>query len=453
MKLSLARREALGVLTRARTREAWGPDLLSATLSASQLDDRDFAFVTRLVYGVISAEGTLDEALDRHITRPSRVHPRVRDALRLSAYELLFMRTPPVAAVHQGVEAVRSVEPRATGLANAVLRALADEADAFPWGDVEHDLEALARATAHPLWLVELLIKELGDSAARLMLYADNAPAPLYLAHNPFAGSLEDLVCVLDAEGAKPAPEGPPGCIRANAPSAAVRGGALREGLCVVADAAAQYCATLAAPGPGRAAVELAAGRGTKTLIMQGASLALGGAGTVLGADIHAFKASLLEERMQRLSVPGVTAVVADTSDPDCVTVLGGPLSADIVMIDAPCSGLGTLRRHPEKRWRLNAASIAEMAVVGEGMLRTAARLVRPGGFVVYSTCTVTERENRKAIEDFLATTTGSAFRVSPLRTAVPGGWEHCVTPEGWFQSLPRPDGPDGHFAAVLQAF
>lgn len=433
-------------------RDAWAHDLLHATVSLMSLDERDRAFVARLVHGVVASEGTLDEIIDRHLRHASKTHPLVRDALRLGVYELLFMRTPPRVAVHQGVEAVRSVVPRAAGLANAILRRVADDTDVFPWGDPDTDTGALARATAHPVWMVELLVEDLGRQAATAMLSADNEPAPLYLAHNPFKGSFAALLASLESEGASPVIDGPEGCVRSHVAAAAVRSMALAEGRCVVSDAAAQYCASLAAPGPSRRVVELAAGRGVKTVVIQAASERQGSAGEIVCVDVHPFKIAVLERRMRDLAVPSVTAIVADTTDAGCVDLLGGPYSADVVMVDAPCSGLGTLRRHPERRWRLRPDTIETLAAVGEAMLLTASHLVRPGGFVVYSTCTVTERENGRVVEAFLASQVGSRFRTAPLNTPPPPDWGRFVSPEGWFRSLPAPDGPDGHFAAVLEA-
>lgn len=450
VKLTPARAVALRVVTEARTRGAWGHELLGRALGDSGLEARDAAFATRLAYGVLACEGTLDDALDRHLDRPSRVHPLVRDALRLAVYEILFMSTADRVAVHQGVEAVRSVEQRAAGLANAVLRRVAEDAEAFPWGDPDTDPTALARLTSHPEWIARLLAEDLGLATARTMLDADNEPAPLYLAHNPFLGGFEQLISALEREAAEPEPSVPAGCIIAGAPSAAVKSESLRSGTCVVADAAAQFVAALAAPPPGGRGVELAAGRGTKTLLMQAAAVRAGGPAEILSADVHAFKIALLEERLATLMVPGVRGIIADTTDPESVDDLGGPYSADTVLVDAPCSGLGTLRRHPEKRWRLDESSIEALAHLGEHMLTTAARLVRPGGFVVYSTCTVTDRENRRVIEGFLAGSAGSEFRVVSVASSVPPGWERFVTREGWFQSVPEPGGPDGHFAAVL---
>jgi len=445
-----ARLAARTLVSQARSRKAWGHELLGPALARFGLSGRDAALATRLAYGALSAEGTVDEVLDRHIDRPGRVHPQVRDVLRVAAYELLFMRTPAHVVVHQGVESARKVQPSSASFVNAILRQVAAEAPEFPWGDPDTDVEALARLTAHPVWLAHTLLDDLGPEAARVVLHADNDPAPLYLAHNPFRGSFETLLEILERDGADPDICPIAGCIESRVPAAAVTGSALAEGRCVVADAAAQFIASLAVSGPGGRTVELAAGRGTKTLLIQAAYQREGTLGRLVAADLHAYKTRLLAGRMAFLGVPQVSVVEADTTDPASLALLGGPASADAVMVDAPCSGLGALRRHPEKRWRVDPADTDRLADIALGMLCTAAELVRPSGFVVYSTCTITERENRGVLEEFLSGGVGEAFVSRKLQASVPPEWEAFVTGEGWFRSFPATGGPDGHFAAVL---
>ncbi len=450
MTATPARLAARYLVSEARTRQAWGHELLGPTLDRFELSGREAALTTRLAYGTLSAEGTLDEILNRHLDRPGRIHPQVRDVLRVGAYELLFMRTPARVAVHQGVESVRGLQPSASGVVNAVLRKVAAEAPRFPWGDPDEDIEALARATAHPLWLVRTLLNDLGSETARAVVHANNVPAPLYVAHNPFRGSLETLLDRLSSDGADPVACPIHGCIESREPAAAIRSSVIPEGLCLIADAAAQFCASLASSEPGGTTTEIAAGRGTKTMLIQAEYLRAGATGRLIAADAHAFKARLLEERMALLGVPDITTVVADTTTTDSLDVLGGPASADAVMVDAPCSGTGALRRHPEKRWRLNPTDVDRLAEIGLRMLHTAALLVRPGGFVVYSTCTITERENREVVDTFLSGEAGEGFASRSLQARVPAGWEAFVSSEGWFRSLPAPGGPDGHFATVL---
>jgi 16S rRNA (cytosine967-C5)-methyltransferase len=449
--VSAARRAAYEVVRRVREREAYGPQVLDQVLSGAGLSAGDAAFATRLARGTLASLGTLDEALDRFLAKPSAVEPQVRDALRVAAYELLFARTPERAAVHQGVEAVRRVRPQAAGLANAVLRRLAEARDTFPWGDSDTDVAALARATAHPLWLTERLVEERGPDVARAVLEADNEPAPLYLWHNPFAGSEPDALAALIADGAEPVPGPLPGSLHALSAAAAVRGRAIASGLVLVTDAAAQLPARALSPRPGGLVVDLAAGRGTKTGEIQALAVARGGAARLLALDVHPFKTALLAERMAQLGVPGVVAATADALDLGSLRSALGGEQADAVLVDAPCSGSGALRRHPEKRWRLAEADIPRLAGLQRAMLENAAWLVRPGGLVVYSTCSILRGENDEVVSSFLAGERGAAFRVRSVAGTVPADWASFVTSEGYFQSMPAAGGPDGHFVAVLE--
>jgi 16S rRNA (cytosine967-C5)-methyltransferase len=450
VSVSPARRAAYRVVKRVREREAFGPQTLDAVLAAAHLTPGDTALATRLTYGTLQTQGVLDEAIDRVTDKPGAIEPQVRDALRIAAYELLFMRTPPRAAVHEGVEMVKSVRQQAGGLANAVLRRVAASVDSFPWGDAATDPDALARLTAHPRWLVDLLIADLGEADARLMLAADNEAAPLYLWHDPFVGTFVEAVDTLVADGAEPAECALPGCIEARTPAAAVRGEAVRRHLLEITDASAQVV-TLAVGGrPGEVVIDLAAGRGTKTVQLQALAAAAGGPADLFAVDIHPFKAEVLAARMRTLDVPGVTVLTGDALDVAAIQGLPGAGGADAVLLDAPCSGLGTLRRHPEKRWRITAERIAELAELQSLLLAQAASLVRVGGVVVYSTCTVARAENHDVVAGFLASGAGEGFVTRTPVAELPESLRGWIGAEGWFQSQPRTGGSDGHFVAAL---
>jgi 16S rRNA (cytosine967-C5)-methyltransferase len=279
---------------------------------------------------------------------------------------------------------------------------------------------------------------------------ADNTPAPLYLAANTFAGSIESAREGLRADGALPRPGPLPGCIEVGDPGAAVRGQSLLKGLVVAVDACAQLVVALVRPRPGTRVVEVGAGRGTKTLLLQAAAVAAGGPVELVAVDSHEFKAQLLTERLSRYGVPGVRVLVGDATDFSAVDGAPEAGTVDVVLVDAPCSGLGTLRRHPEKRWRVEPADIESLASLGSKLLAEAAHLVRRGGFVVYSTCTVADKENAAVVRAFLDSEAGSGFLVDSVAAQVPEAWRQFVTEEGFFRSLPSVDGPDGHFAARL---
>jgi 16S rRNA (cytosine967-C5)-methyltransferase len=447
MTASLARQAALQVVTRVRERSAYAHETLDSVFRETKLDRRDSAFATRLAYGTVAVRGTLDEALLRHLRDPGRLEPAVGDALAVSAYEILFMRTPARAAVSQGVDLAKSVKPGVAGLANAVLRRLAEEAEGFPWGDPVSDDSALARLHGHPLWLAKLWIEELGRETAAQVMAANNEPAPLFLASVSPSAAQGEILTALEDAGAQPQPGELSGSIVAGDPIAALRTDLVRQRSVVVVDAGAQLAAALVPLKQGGTVVEFGAGRGTKSLLMAARAQRDDTQIEVVAADVHGFKLERLAEDASQLGIAGIKTVVADVLS-ETLPVAEGQV--DAVLVDAPCSGFGTLRRHPDRRWRAKPEEIDSVASIGERMLQEAARLVGPGGFVVYSTCTITARENAKVISAFLESDEGLAFSIDPLEEHVPEAWRRFVHDEGWFQSLPEPGGPDGHFIARL---
>jgi 16S rRNA (cytosine967-C5)-methyltransferase len=450
VKAAAARLAALETVSRVRERNAYAHETLDAVLAQRALAPNDAALATRLAYGTIAARGTLDAAISRYLAADVRLEPKVSDALAVGAYEVLFLRTPAHAAVSQAVELTRSVRPAAAGLANAVMRKLVASAADFPWGDTDTDDGALARLHAHPDWLADLWIRELGRERAAAIMAADNEPAPLYLAALAFARPAAEMVAQLDAEGVSTSPCPPPGCLLADNAASARRSAVVASREALVVDAAAQLAAHIVRPADGRRIIEVGAGRGTKSLLIAALARVAGGrAAQVVAIDSHGFKLEALERTAQLLGATEISTAIADASTPDSVLPVADG-SADAVLVDAPCSGLGTLRRHPDRRWRAQPHEIDALADLGSRLLARAARLVKPGGFVVYSTCTIARRENEDVVEGFLGSADGRGFSADGIAEEVPAEWRRFVTPEGWFQSLPEPGGPDGHFIARL---
>lgn len=441
MSVAPARRVALKVLGRVRRDEAFSGPVLAAELAAASLGPDDAALATRLTYGVLGAVGVLDEALARYAKGP--LEPRVRDALRLAAYELLFGHAPGYAVVDQAVESVRAVRPQAAGLANAVMRRLAESAPSFPWGDPATDRDALARLSAHPRWIVDLVLEDLGDAAGREMLACGAEPAPTYIRLDPFAADTASTLASLAPADPVPAPPDAD-CYRLGTPAAAYRSAS--SGAWFAMDAAAQMAPRVCAPTAGQRLLDVGAGRGNKTVCLQGIAVRSGGAAHLTTVDVHAGKVAALR---RRLDASGVPDVLTTTGDALMLLELFGTDCFDTVLLDAPCSGLGTLRRYPEKRWRLDQAVLQRMARLQLPMLQAAAAVVRPGGRVVYSTCSVARAENGSVISEFLAGAPG--FTLESLSHVVPADWARFVTGEGTFQSWPTSEGPDGHFVATVR--
>jgi 16S rRNA (cytosine967-C5)-methyltransferase len=448
VKATPARTTALKVVTAVRVRDAWVRPVLDAELADVGLDPRDANLARTLSIGVVETSGSRDVAIDRYARSPGSIEPRVRDALRIAAYEILFLSTAAHVAVDQGVELVRSVTPRAAGLANAILRKVADSAEGFPWVSTD-TVEGRALLTGHPLWLAERLVEDLGRDSAFQILDANSRPAPVYVGVDLLRGTADSALESLTHLGAEPRLVDPPGCIELGSPAAALATAVLADGLVFVSDAAAQQVAHLAFGAHGGRLVEIGAGHGTKTIAMLSHAERTRAALEIDAVDISRPKLEALADRIAPDARPRVTTHgldVLDTAQDHAV-----PRQADAVLLDAPCSNVGTLRRHPERRWSLTPDDVTARATAAAAMLEAAAGLVRQGGCLLYSTCSVLPEENGEVVDAFLEASAGSLFSVESLADEVSPGFAPMVDGEGVLQTLPSVGGPDGHYAVRLR--
>ncbi|WP_165045958.1 RsmB/NOP family class I SAM-dependent RNA methyltransferase [Adlercreutzia sp. ZJ138] len=442
-KATPGRKAALQVLRIVRERDAFAQDVIAKHIDRSSMSIEDRAFATKLVLGVVGSVGTVDEVLNRALNNPTDIQPDVRDALRISTYEIIFLEKEPYTAVDQGVELVRSFEPKATGLANAVLRKVVAEKRSFPYGDPRTDLSVFARLHAFPLWLAEALVRDLEPQAARDFMAASNEPAPVFVAVNAARTEDDEVVSELTAAKGEPQPvvfgdEAIPGCYRIKSGRVLVDGRIdriLGQGKLIVSDASSQTVANMVLPDElPKSFLEIGAGRGTKTILIQSAAQRKYGRqiDQYVALDNLKYKTELVRERADRCGVQLSDALTADAT---CLDESLGEAVFDVVFIDAPCTGVGTLRRHPEIRWRLKPEASEQMAEVGLAMLRSAASHVKPGGVLAYATCTVLKRENIDVVKSFLASDEGSVFDVAP---------------QGLFAPKLTPGSPDAHFCVKL---
>ncbi len=439
-----ARAAALHVLARVRRDGAFSGPVLAAELSRAKLSADDAALATRLAYGTIGAEGVLDEAIDKHLR--GAVEPRIRDVLRLAAFELLFGRAPIYAIVDQAVGAARTVRPQAAGLVNAVVRRVSERAGSFPWGDPGEDPAALARLAGHPQWILDVAVASLGEDAAREMFACGLEPAPSFVRLDPFARDREaTLMALRPGEPVSYPPDGD--CYVLGQPRA-VYGVAASSAGWFAMDAAAQLAPRVVAPGPGMRILDVGAGRGNKTVCMQALAVAAGGPAEITALDLNEGKSSALVRRLEESRVPRVAVITADAID---LATRFGTDAFDAVLVDAPCSGLGTLRRYPEKRWRIGPETPGSLHALQVELVSAAARVVRSGGALVYSTCSIAREENGGVIDDLLASDVGSEFALEALTEVIPAEWGTFRDGRGCFQSWPRSGGPDGHFVALLR--
>lgn len=423
-RLSPGRAAACAIGRVVRERNAYTAEVTPAVLARFEgISAEDAAFATKIARGVTATVGTLDEFIDRNMRNPDDIRDVVRDAMRVSAYELLYLDKASYAAVDQGVELVRSVEPNAAGLANAILRKMAVSAKSFPYGNPNLSLPVLARSHAFPLWMAKRLMNEMGLNQATSFMEACNSDAPVFIAVNDIKASVEEVEDVFDQAGTLlSGADDVPGCFLVK-DARALRKPAVRalfeEGKVSVSDQAAQAIALLACPADAPASMlEIGCGRGTKTILMQSNAHRLYGSTVPMtSVDVHDFKIDVLGKRCEQYGIDTVTPLVAD----GCALseTLSGQ-SFDAVFVDAPCSGVGTLRRHPEIRWRLTEEDIESMAQTGLQLLTEASKLVSANGTLTYATCTVFQEENERVVERFLACEEGALFELEKtMRTSL----------------------------------
>lgn len=401
------------------------------------LDARDRRWTRELVYGMLRHRGWIDAVLsDRVRGGLVRLDPDVIDLLRLGVHQLTNMGSVPAyAAIAQTVElAKRRHGLGASKLVNAVLRRTDRERDALKTlPTVTSDAaEALALKHSHPRWLVARWIERWGEQDTERLLALNNAEAPIII--RPYGIVREQLEAMLEEAGVHVS-EAP-----YVSDSIAISGGitftelgAFKKGLFFVQDPAATLVTEYAAIGAATTVADLCAAPGGKTLELSKT------AGTVLSSDKSFGRLQRLLANQRRLETANIHPFVADARSPATSPV-------DAVLIDVPCTGTGTFRRHPDARWRLKVSDLAVMSALQKTMLRAAAKIVKPDGLLIYSTCSLEPEENDAQVDSFLSDNLNWILEPPP---------EGSVAPElldnGRLRVLPQRHGTDGAFAARLR--
>ncbi len=398
---------------------------------------RDRAFLTALFYGTVERRLRLDYAIGVLAARSvDSLAPHTRAALRLGLYQLLYMPSiPPHAAVGETVALGKTAEER--GFLNAVLRAAAERPAETLLPDPRRDcLRYLSVRESIPLPTVKYFARRLGETETERLLIAFNQRPPLSLRVNTLRTTRENLLLRLHEAGldATADPIAPFGIRVQGAPPVAGLPG-FDEGDFFVQDTASQLTTELLAPRTGETVLDLCACPGGKSF---GAAIAMGDSGRVIARDLHKSKLPLIEEGARRLGLSSVMAEEHDATLPDAA--LCG--AVDRVIADVPCSGLGVIAKKPDLRYR-QLSSVAELASLSERILEAAAAAVRPGGTLVFSTCTLTDEENREAADAFLARHPDFV----PEEFAFPG----LISEGGMLTLWPHRTGTDGFFMAKLR--
>ena len=401
---------------------------------AAELDPRDRRWTHELVYGMLRRRGWIDFLLSARVRGGiARLDPDLIDLLRLGSYQLLWMASVPAyAAIAQTVELAKLRHGiGASKLVNAVLRRLDRERDEPPPVLPTDPLDALATRYSHPRWLVARWVARWGADATAALLEANNHEAPLVV--RPFQVVREQLEAMLEAAGVavSDAPLVTDSLVISGA--SLIELGAFQQGLLFVQDPAATLVTRYAAFAPGSVVADLCAAPGGKTVELSRT------ARFVVAADASLARLARLRGTVARLELANVHPLVSDARTPAIAPV-------DAVLVDAPCTGTGTFRRHPDSRWRLQVSDLALLPAAQRAILRSAAQLVKPGGLLVYSTCSLETEENDAQVEAFLA-----EHRHFTLEPPPAGAVPDTVLDAGRLRVLPHLHGTDGAFAARLR--
>jgi 16S rRNA (cytosine967-C5)-methyltransferase len=427
-----ARRAAADVLADLRS-----GTLLDATFDTrtASLDARDRRWAQELVYGLLRRRAWLDLLLDERVRGGlARLDADLTDLLRLGAEQLLFMGSvPPYAAIAQTVELAKQRHGLgASKLVNAVLRRLDRERGNLCPATAADPLEAMAAEHSHPRWLVARWVARWGADDTRALLEANNREAPLVV--RPFGIVREQLEAMLEA--ARVSVEDAPlvsDSLQVSVGGSLTELGAFRQGLLFVQDPAATLVTRYAAFPEGARVADVCAAPGGKAVELSRT------ADFVAAADVSIARLGRLRETIARLELSNVFPVVMDARQPALA-----PL--DAVLVDAPCTGTGTFRRHPDARWRLKPSDVAVQAAGQRSILHAAAGLVAPGGLLVYATCSLETEENDAQVETFLAEQPEWTLEPPPE-----GSVPVSVLDAGRLRVLPQRHGTDGAFAARLR--
>lgn len=421
--ISPARSFAFATIRETFEQDAFTERAFRAGAERLGLAGRERAQAQRLAYGAVQRRGTSDAAIERLADRSTRLlDPPVLAALRLGLYELLFADgTPDHAAVDQAVELVKGAGAgHASGLVNAVLRRAGREREALTAALLGDDSTPQAAAVAHsaPLWLVEMWWRELGPETARSVLAACNQPAEVAMRASV---DRDAALAKLAEAGVEATPAG--GGWPLEAPELLVLSGRMGETVPAMVAAGeltpqsrgSAGVAEVLEPQPGEHLLDLCSGPGIKTGQI---SARMGDRGEVISVELDPERAGEVAGQASRLGLRNVTVIEAD------VTELTLEPGFDRVLLDPPCSDLGTLASRPDARWRKSPRSIERLADVQHRALLAAARMLRPGGALVYSTCTISRRENEDQVAMLLAAAAegqAPALELEDLGTRAPG--------------------------------
>lgn len=413
-----------------------------ALFACKELNSRDRGFVTELVYGTVRQKGALDWALDQFAkTKTAKMDPWLRNVLRLSAYQLLYLdKVPTSAAINEGVELAKKYAPKgAAGFANAVLRALDKGRAEIKYPDKGKNPAAfLAAKYSYPQWIIEIWLKLYGRRDAGKMCEYFNQPSKLWIRANSLKLSREELKNELENEGIEChesiyAPLGLEILNEVNLHTSE----SFKNGHFLVQDESSMILGTLSGVSPGMRVLDVCAAPGGKTTHL---AQLMENKGEIIACDVHEHRLELIKENAQKLGISIIKTRLQDGRE----LAQSFDKEFDLVLLDAPCSGLGVLGRRADLRWKKRRSDIGELAALQKELLAQAQGTVKPGGILIYSTCTTTVEEDEKNVEWFLEN-----YEEFTLDKRI--SLENSGEKTGYYKLSPLKEGTDGFFIAFFK--
>lgn len=437
-----ARETALLTLNACQRQGGWSDSILKKQLAAAKLDSRDAALATQLCFGVLQNQILLDFYLSQFSNIPlKRMEGKVLQALRLGLYQMLFLdKIPQSAAVNSAVSMTKanSKNPRAAGMVNGILRSIGRNMDNLPAIPKEDPIAYLSTRYSHPAWFVKEISLTLSREETASLLAANNMQPPLTAMVNTTKTTFSQLKENLESQGVE-VEEHPwlENCLILHKTGDLERLDAFQAGLFYVQDAASRLAIAAANPKPGMRVLDCCAAPGGKSFAT---AIAMENRGEVISCDLHPHKRKLIMAGAARLGLDCIQAQTADGKEfhPDWEN------SFDLVLVDAPCSGLGVIRKKPDIRYK-DPKPLEDLPAIQSAILTNASRYVKPGGILMYSTCTVLHRENEDVIHHFLSQQ--SNYKLESF--TLPGN--KGAVESGMITLWPQRNGTDGFFISKLR--
>ncbi|MGA2622813.1 MAG: 16S rRNA (cytosine(967)-C(5))-methyltransferase RsmB [Bacteroidota bacterium] len=435
------RATAVKILNRIERSDAYLDKVLDAELKTGDISGADKNLLVELVHGVMRWQGRLDWILNRytHGNFP-KSDINVKNTLRIALYQIMFLdRLPHYAAVNEAVEFVKRIRgEKIAGLVNAVLRNIIRSLSDIQYPDKTEDAaQYLSVFYSHPPWLVKRWLQRFPKDELERFLAANNEIPPLTLRINKLKTNPSEFLALLDRQ--QVTYQGSSFIdyfIKVRSLAGITQLDIFQQGFFSIQDESAALPVLLLDPKPGERIIDLCAAPGGKTTLI---GELINNQGSVIAVDKYEHKLNLIQQSCERLGITSVETVTADSSTLEMAPV-------DKVLVDAPCSGLGVLRKKPDLRWKREPEDIAHLALLQKNLMENATRLVKPGGILVYSTCTTEPEENEFLVREFLGR--HPEFQPDNASQFVN---KSVVTDDGFVQTLPHRDHIDGSFAARLR--